>query len=114
MDIWSGFSYLAKILCCTILTSLREIEVKVLLVYSVCFFQLGIQQSDFKSSKGLKTSQSKNISEQITEVTIPTPLNLFSRSHFDGMWLEGSLNESFTQSISWDRSDSNISVSYPP
>ena len=73
--------------------------------------QLGIQQSDFKSSKSSKGSQSKNISELVTEVTIPTPLNLASRSQFGGIWLEGSLNESFTQSISWG-SDSSVSVSY--
>ena len=84
-------------------------------VITIClsfFFQLGIQRSDLKGTKGFTVSQTKNISTQVTEVTVPMPLNLFPRSPYSGAWMEGSLNESFTQSVSWDRSDSNISVGF--
>ena len=75
------------------------------------YFQLGIQHADLKPGKGFKVTQSKNISNQVTEVTVPTPLNLFPVTSYTESWYEGSLNESFTRSISWDHSDFIMSVS---
>ncbi|XP_053407428.1 uncharacterized protein LOC123565052 isoform X2 [Mercenaria mercenaria] len=66
------------------------------------FCQLGLQASDARqSNKVIKTAGSKNVSQSLTEVVVPTLLNLLPGSP-TSTWQSGSLAESFSISESME------------